>query len=547
LIRRLTAPLLLALLCACTPADPQPRATPGTPTAAPVVVPTASPTSRDTTLRWAIGEPSTILPGDATTPDELLVVDALYDSLTTWDDQLVVRPAAALRWEPRHHGRVWRFYLRPSARFHDGTPVTAGHFRLAWDLTARDGRAHHHLQDVAGYAAVRAGRATSLAGLRVVDGTTLDVHLTRPVADFPTVVAHPALAPLRSGFDDTRRPIGNGPFRMAEAWADGRFVRLRRAAATATRPGIGEPLDEIVFRFQDETSAYIAYEQERLDVSPVPAEALSHDRAVISRTQRYDGPGVLRGALPTTYFLWFNNGIAPFDDVRARRGISLALDRGRLADEVFDNSASPAAELVGPVVPGGRRRTCSDCVHRPDLAKELLRSGGVRRVALWVNRGGDHEDVADRVVADLAAVGVRVDVRRVSFRRFLTALRDGEPGLFRFGWTLDYPTLSNVVRPLFRSDALPATGGLNFGRYRSRRVDRLLARADRTVRQRTRNELLRQAEDVVLGRDQAIIPLLRLRRRTVVADRVLQLHYGPFGTADLSRVRVVRRVTSSPP
>ena len=506
-----------------------------------MVAPTTSSGARDTTLRWAISEPTTILPGNATTPDDLLVVDALYDSLTTWDENLAVRPAAALRWESRRQGRVWRFHLRPSAVFHDGTPVTAGHFRLAWDATAREGRAHHHLRDVAGYGAVRAGRSSSLRGVRAVDGRTLDVRLVRPVADFPTVVAHPALAPLRSGFDDTRRPVANGPFQMAEPWAHGRFLRLRRAAATATQPGIGVPLDEVVFRFQDETSAYIAYEQDRLDVAPVPAEALSRGPAVASRT--YSGPGLLRGALPTTYFLWFNTKVAPFHRRVVRQGVSLALDRRRLAVEVFDRSASPAAELVGPVVPGGRRGTCDTCTHNPERAEQLLRRGGVARVPLWVNRGGDHEEVAGRIRGDLAEVGVRVDVRRVSFRRFLRALRDGAPGMFRFGWTLDYPTLANVVRPLFRADATPVAGGVNFGRYDSREVDALLDRADRTPTQRARVRLLQQAEEMVLGRDQAIIPLVRARRRTVIADRVLQLHYGPFGTADLSRVRVVRRVT----
>ncbi|MPZ74704.1 MAG: hypothetical protein GEU74_16075 [Nitriliruptorales bacterium] len=435
-----------------------------------------------------------------------------------------------------------------SAAFHDGTRVAAEHFVRTWSAAVRDGRAAHHLRDVAGYQAVRDGRADRLRGAVALDRTTLEVSLSRPVQDFPSMVAHPALAPMPEvSKSQLEHPVGNGAFGMAEPWARGRFVRLRRHRPAPTRRGIGAAVDEVVFRFQDETSAYIAYEQERVDVAPIPMGALSQSPPPATRVVPYRGPGVLLGPLPTTYFLWFNQAKSPFDRPAVRRAVSQAIDRSRLVREVFEGNASPGQGLAPGVVPGGRQRACRSCRFRPVAAERILRAHDVSRVTLWINAGGDHERIAARLRADLARVGVAVRVRSVPFERFLDVVTDGEAQLFRFGWTMDYPVLENALRPLFHSASTPGRGaGANYGGYASRRVDALLDRAAATPNHRRRVALLQRVEDIVLDRDQAIIPIVRLHRRTVVADRVLNLTYGPFGTADIEAVRVVRRVGNEP-
>ena len=494
-----------------------------------------------------IDEPTAIVPQDAVTPDDLLVVDALFDSLTSWDEDLDVQPAAAMRWSASRNGRTWRFELRRDATFHDGTPVTAGSFVAAWSAMARSGVAHHHLRDVVGYPAARRGRPGALRGLRALGDRTLQVRLRSPHYDFPAVVGHPALAPVPTPVDTSstfrEQPVGNGTFRMAEPWAHGRFVRLARAAEAPDPEGPGRLLDEVIFRIQDAAGGYIALEQGRVDVTSLPAGALSGevDEDPPRRTTAYQGPGLLRGVLAATYFLTFDTRRPPFDDVEVRRAVSLALNRRAVARDAFGGNAAPGVTTVPSVVPGGRQRTCLRCIHAPAAAREALRAAGVERLDLWINEGGEHELVARQIREDLAAAGVRLRVRAVPFRDYLDAMRQGSSGLFRFGWSLDYPTLDNGLRPLFHSRATPDNGGANYGRYRNPQVDRLLDGARSTPDPSLRRDLLRRAEDVAVGADQAVIPVVVLRRRTVVADRVRGLVYGPLGTADLATVRVVDR------
>ena len=493
-------------------------------------------------MRWAIAEPTSLLPIHATTPDDLLLADALYDGLTAWDDWLRPTPAVARRWHARDGWRTWIFDLDPEAAFSDGTPVTAAHFVRTWSALADGGAAHHHLRDVEGYRAVRAGAAERLTGVTAEGDHRLRVRLTRPINELPAVVAHPALAPMPADADDSAaardQPTGNGPFRLAEPWARGRFVRLTRIAGNDLAEGPGVPLHEVVFQISDPASAYIAYEQGGVDVAEVPPGALTADPPPAQRRSRYRGPGLLTGELPSVYLLAFNTQRPPFDDVRVRRGVSLALNREGLIDSVFEGNASPGWSMIPPVVPDGRRRACRRCLHDPDRAARLLRAAGVQRLTLWISTGGDHEILARQIRRDLGVVGVRVLVRAVPFPRFQRAVQRGVPGLYRFGWSLDYPTADNALRPLFHSSA--AAVGTNIAQYRRDDVDRLLDRAA-TASGEERVSSYWGAEDLILDRDQAIIPLAVLRRRTVVSERIRGLTYGPFGTVDLTRVRLVER------
>ena len=524
------------LLCVGCPAPAPAPSPPGE------LVPSASAspaaTTIDPTLRWAIDAPSTLVPIDATTPDELLLADALFDSLTAWDEQLVPRPAVADRWERDDSARTWRFWIDPEARFSNGRPVTAGHFVRTWSELARRGRAHHHLRDVRGYAAVRRGGAGVLRGVRARGRSTLVVRLVRPVSEFPSVVAHPSLAPmvtLRRDRAAREMPVGNGPFRMAEPWVRGSFVRLSR---TGTRPsgGRGVAVQEVVFQITDPASAYIAFEQGGVDVATVPPIALT-GRSPASPTTRYHGPGLLRGDLPSTYFLVCSNARQPCRSRSARKGLSLAVDRRRAVADAFYRSATPAGGVIPGAIGGPAGPNCRYCRHDPVRARRLLDRSGVERTRLWISKDGDHERVARAVAGDLARVGVTVKVKAVAFEAFTRALRSGKPGLFRFGWALDYPTGDNALRALFHSK-----GEANYSRYRHRDVDALLDAAARAPDARRRRALYQAAQDRIVGRDQAVVAVAALRRRTVVAERVRGLVYGPMGTANLTDVRIVEPI-----
>jgi oligopeptide transport system substrate-binding protein len=394
-------------------------------------------------------------------------------------------------------------------------------------------------RDGDGYDAFVGGQAGRLRGVDAVDEVTLRVRLSRPHGAFAAVVAHPALGPLpeerwRADEDAFRaQPIGNGPFAAAEARVPGQYIRLQQAPDWDGGSGPAE-LDEVLFQIMDPETAFVAFQQGRLQVSPLPVGAVE---AAVERfgesPDGYTGPGVLRGLTPVAYFLAFNVSEPPFDDARVRRAISLAIDREAVAATVLEGNVEVADTFVPPVV-GGQPASCEACRHDPAEAAALLEDVEVGELTLWFNRDGGHGPIAEQVRDDLTAVRLGpVAFESPPFGGYREALEAGEPGFFRYGWRPEYPLADDLLSPLFHSRGI---GGHNFMRYARDDVDALLDDARATTSAARRRFLLRQAEDLVVNRDQVVVPIMWYRHSTVVAEEVEGFRLDAMGYANLHEV-----------
>ena len=185
------------------------------------------------------------------------------------------------------------------------------------------------------------------------------------------------------------------------------------------------------------------------------------------------------------YGIVFNAHQSPFDDARVRRAVALAIDRDRIIDAALAGFATPAAGPVSPDHP-------FSLAERPQVdtsrAGALLDSAGWRRGrdGLRQRQGrplefelltvGSADNAAEQLVqADLAAVGVRVEIRQREMGAFLAeargrdkrfdALFTGVPGDLSFGY------LSSMF------DSRLSGGALDYAGFHTARLDALLAKA----------------------------------------------------------------------
>ena len=229
---------LLASACTGGGAAPNAGGSPTAPEVGPedVTPPDPEQTSQvfdesDTVLNVAISEPATLDPMRIQDPGSVLVARQLYEGLTRWDPvEEEVVAATAESWRVSNGGRTFTFKLRPGMTFHDGSPVTAQDFVYAFDRIAQKENASdlaYTLDRVSGFTEVnQLGRGRHLAGLVAPSELILVIRLDEPFYDFPAVLTHPALVPLsktrvQSIDDFLAAPVGNGPFKIAEAWSPG--------------------------------------------------------------------------------------------------------------------------------------------------------------------------------------------------------------------------------------------------------------------------------------------------------------------------------------
>lgn len=543
--RRLLALATTVLVAgsACVPVDGTDAAVGRT--AGPSRAPSSAPPTGGSLRVGLSAQPATLDPRFLIDPEGELVADAVFDGLTRLDSSLAVRPEAAEAWTADDGSTTWTFTLRDGV-FHNGEPVDAAAFKRAFDRIA-DGRtdppspAAGLLRRIVGFEASQQ-EGVPLAGVEVVDPTTLRLRLSEPFTELPLLLTDPALAPVPEAADTdprafARRPIGNGPFALAAERGAPDFVRVRAVDDHPRRARV----DEVVFQiYADDpglSQQFADFEAGRLDVASVPPGDLRYARRTYGPSaDGYTGPGVLTGESAALYYLGFNTTAPPFDDPVVRRAISLLIDRDAIARDTFLGTRSPADALTPPGLPGHRAGTCTWCRFSPDEARTLLAAREQplpEPLRLVHNAGRVHQSIAQGLADQIETVlDVAVEVVDQDLDDYVDRLDAGEMHIFRLGWEAPYPSASAMLEPLFRSDQ---PGPDNYTRYASPQVDDLLGRARAEPDLAARQALLAEAEQLVLD-DAPVAPVVFYRHGLAVADGVVGLRVTPMGGMDLATV-----------
>jgi len=373
-------------------------------------------------FRWSDGGlPRVFDPAIAASPPDTDVVRAMFEGLTDYDPRtLAPVPAVATAWEAGEGGRVWTFRLRPEARWSNGDPVTAHDFVRSWKRTLQLGERAphaglmHNIEGAPDSGAVppevnepkflgfdlgpqfrTLGEAAAALpttappprdfGARASDANTLVVRLKRPDALFPALVAHPVFRPVhelgahadlapapavRGGAqlpEDERTLITNGAFRLRGRAAGG--VVLERAENYWGASSV--KLERV--HFVAAADAEEALSQYRAGQVDAVTNAAFEPLALKLLTPHEDFRRQIFGAL--TYYQ-FNTARPPFDDLRVRRALALALDRERLSADTLGGATLPAARFL----PGAGEGFGGDGAKTSEVAKtasdEQRNSGG---------------------------------------------------------------------------------------------------------------------------------------------------------------------------
>jgi oligopeptide transport system substrate-binding protein len=440
---------------------------------------------------------------------------SLYNGLLRNEDGVLL-PDLAERWEADPSARRYRFHLRRGVHFHDGSRLTAHdvkrHFERLLDPQVRSPD-DWIFKEVEGAGRFIAGEAREVAGLEVLDDLTLEIRLEEPKAFFLHLVTLPATCIAR--LDAGGRPVGTGAFRPVELGRE-RIVLERNTAYFRTEIPL---LDRLEFRlYQDRAEALSRLVAGEVDlVSGLYAEHLA-----LSPLEDHQ---VLGGSTHSCWFLAFNVTQRPFDDPRVRRAIRAGLDRHGVVDQ-FNPGARVARTLTPPSL-----LEEADAVPPPQvdlaLSRRLLSEAGVPKVRLTIHFPADRDcREEDRVLFKPLVDAGLVELHHVQMRpaEFWERAREGKLPVIRGVWIADYPDPDNFLHFLLHSRAQTVYG---LG-YSSEELDRLTAEARVSIDPDLRQQLYRRAENVV-HHDCPVVPLYHKRVWAAAVPQVqgLRLHQTP--------------------
>jgi oligopeptide transport system substrate-binding protein len=461
------------------------------------------------------------------------VLSALFEGLVAEDPvDLHPVPGVAERWEASPDGLAYTFYLRPDARWSDGSPVTAGDFVASWrrilspSLAAATASQLYIIQGAEAFN--RGDGSFEQVGLRAPDPRTLRVSLEHAAPWFLSALSGPAWMPVPVGtiakFGDAAqrgnpwagagRLVGNGPF-VLESWRRGQDILVRRSPTYWDRAGVR--LSAIQFHaFESVDAEERAFRAGQLHVTEtIPPERID--------AYRRDAPQLLRvDPLLGTYFVRVNVRRPGLNDSRIRMALALAVDRPAIVEKVLRGGQAPAASFT----PAGLAGYSPEPVQRLDAegARHLLAEagqaggGGLPEFTLMYNNSEVHREVAEALQEMWRReLGVKVVIYNQELKGTLEARRTGNYDLLLSSWIADYEDPSAFLG-IWRGDDPD-----NFTGWASPDYDALMFSAARAAAPEARAALFQRAERLLLA-EAPVIPLYHYTHAFLIQPSVRGWH-----------------------
>jgi peptide/nickel transport system substrate-binding protein len=327
----------------------------------------------------------------------------IYETLTKIHPDGTVTPLLAESWEVSPDLTTYTFRLRKGVKFHNGEPFTAHTVKFAFD---RAGAEKSTNKDKRTFAAL---------STRVVDDHTV-VLLTKEIdPDFPFLMgqATSVIVEPKSADSNMTKPVGTGPYTL-ENWVKGSSISLKKWPGYRNANAI--KLNRATFRFIADPAAQVA--------AMLAGDIDAFPRVTPRSVEQFKGNPrfqvVVSGSRAKT-IMAMNNQKKPFDDVRVRRAVNMAIDRKAVIQGAGDGYGVPIGSYYPPSAPGYVDLTSANA-YNPDKARALLKEAGVNNLDVtltlppppYARQGGEV------IASQLSKVGINAKLQNVEWAQWLS-------------------------------------------------------------------------------------------------------------------------------
>jgi ABC-type transport system substrate-binding protein len=491
------------------------------------------------------------------------VVNAIFEGLYQYDylaspAQVIPNTAAAMP-EITDGGRTWTIRLKKGIRFADdpafkGAPreLQAADYvysiKRSIDPNLRNGGDPALTALIVGArdvvdAAKKTGKFdydAPMAGLRSIDAHTLQIRLTD--VDYTVLdklAARGSFAVARevvdaAGADIMMKPVGTGPFRLAD-WRRGSRIVLERnphyrpitfpaSDDPALKPLVqamrGRPLPALsrieILIIEEQLPELLAFDQGQLDYAPLTGNILARmvENGKLKPEFAQRGITHLRYALPALIYTYFNQddpvvgGNQP-ERIALRRAIAMGFNTGEFIKVFYGGQATPANQILPPGVFGHDTSLPQKAIYDPAAARALLdrfgykdRDGdGMREtpdgkplVLVQSSTPDSDSREGDALwLKSMAAIGLKMTINMKPFNELLKQSQAGQLMMFNLGFRAGDPSGYDSLAPLWGK----SPPGTNLSRFHNADYDDAYERFLRTPDRNERIALARRMSEVV--------------------------------------------------
>lgn len=504
------------------------------------------------------GDIPTLDPSLATDNSSLQVIEEAFVGLTRMNEETTqIVPGMAESWTISDDGLVYTFKLLqnvPWVKYDaiadevvqvldcEGNPrmVTANDFaygflRTISPVTASD-YAYVFNFAIEGANAYNNGETDDPAtvGVKAIDDYTLEITFTQPAAYNINIAgmwigsALPAWLIDGDDCSDARAERwtetgffqGYGPYIMKE-WIHDSYITMIKNPLWPGTAEVPQPkIDLITWHMLDQPAAFAEYEAGNMDYTRAPLADMDRIKSDPTlSTELFIAPQL------STYYYGFNTTAPYVDDVRVRRALSMSIDRKAIIDNVTKGEQEVAQWFCRPgLVACPTIETAPDLGVKYDveaakaLLQEYLDEKGITAadidITLMFNTAASHQRIAESIQAMWKEnLGIEVKLTNQEWKVFLKTVKSLEtPQVYRSGWNLDYPDANNFTREVVASggndNPVDENGNPSGGlMWKNEQFEKLVRDASVEQDPQKRIELYKQAEQILVYEDAAMIPI----------------------------------------
>ncbi len=448
----------------------------------------------------------------------IFISEQIYDGLVRLDKNLSIVPSLAEYWEISPDGKKHTFYLRMGVKFHHGRELSAEDVKFSLEriLDKKTNSPYYQffLPRIVGAKEFREGKTKDVAGFKVIDKYSFEIHWTRPfVSALYLMSMHfckilPRELVIGQGRRFFLKPSGTGPFKFDYWLRTSRLdivgVRLKRNEEYfGGRPYLGAVEFCPLFTLDH-------FLNREIDSIPVLSEKLLTPNVQIFQ----DG-------LLQPIFLGMSCHIPPLNRAIVRKAILHSFNKREIARDIFDMKyvRKVMNNYIPSRLPGFFPRDDEES-YDLEKVKQMLQDAGFSSeeefppltLLIDLPRTEMKLKIYKALRKQLDALGIKL---RLNYYKSLKEIKSyNKPYLVFTGRVMSFPDPEDIIRPLFFSKSI-----FNIFNYVNPELDKLLQEAEIERSWTKRINLFHQIEKILIS-DVPALPLFSHQNRVAMQPYV---------------------------
>jgi peptide/nickel transport system substrate-binding protein len=377
-------------------------------------------------------------------------------------------------------GKTYDFTLRKGLKYSDGSPVKASDFRYTierdFKMDSPGVGFYSEITGVSGPNGFATTKKGHISGIITDDAKrTITIKLDAARADFLNILALEFSHVVPTGTpasDQSTHPIpATGPYMVKSYTPSRSFTLVRNPNYNNQIPTIpsGNP-DKIVGKIiTDPVAAYqqVVSGQADYDYQPVP-----NDRLQEAQTKYKDQLRIYTPA--NTYYYALNNAMPPFNNIKARKAVQMAIDPNAIISGIYAGLGRPTENFLPPSYPQYKKIDA----WKFDLAKakQLVQQSGTAGQSVDVY--GPNEDpsksTTEYLANQLTKIGYKSKLHLLSHQVYFQTIGNQATkaqAMFT-DWFQDYPHPLDWFDTLLNGNRITKTHNNNVGNVKVPSVDK---------------------------------------------------------------------------